>query len=81
MAALTEPLEGVVRVRAVFTPHEKRNRGNGTACVAAVSQRALASGNRPILYTDLGNPTSNSIYRRIGYRAVAELLRYQFGQR
>jgi hypothetical protein len=79
MAALTEPLEGVVRVRAVFTPGEKRGRGNGTACVAAVSQRALASSNRPILYTDLGNPTSNSIYRRVGYRAVAEVLRYQFG--
>ena len=30
------------------------------------------------LYTDLGNPTSNSVYRRIGYRAVAEGLRYRF---
>jgi predicted GNAT family acetyltransferase len=31
-----------------------------------------------MLYTDLANPTSNSIYRRIGYRAVAEVLRYGF---
>ena len=31
------------------------------------------------LYTDLGNPTSNAIYRAIGYEAVAELLRYRFG--
>jgi uncharacterized protein len=33
---------------------------------------------RCILYTDLGNPTSNSVYRRIGYRAVAAALRYRF---
>jgi uncharacterized protein len=38
----------------------------------------LAARRRCILYTDLGNPTSNSIYRRIGYRAVAECLRYRF---
>jgi len=36
------------------------------------------AGFRCILYTDLANPTSNSIYRRIGYRAVAEGLRYRF---
>jgi predicted GNAT family acetyltransferase len=35
-------------------------------------------GYRCILYTDLGNPISNSVYRRIGYNAVAEALRYRF---
>ena len=33
---------------------------------------------RCILYTDLANSTSNSIYRAIGYRAVAEALKYDF---
>jgi hypothetical protein len=28
--------------------------------------------------SDLGNPTSNLVYRRIGYRAVSEGLRYRF---
>ena len=37
-------------------------------------------GTRCILYTDLGNPTANSVYRRLGYRAVAEALRYRFDQ-
>jgi hypothetical protein len=46
--------------------------------VAAVSAGVLAAGRRCILYTDLGNPTSNSVYRRIGYRAVVECLRYRF---
>ena len=78
MAALSDPVEGVVRVQAVYTPPDKRNQGYGAACVAAVSSHALERGDRCILYTDLGNPTSNSIYRRIGYSAVAEVLRYEF---
>ena len=36
------------------------------------------AGHHCILYTDLGNPTSTSEYRRIGYRVVAEGLRYKF---
>jgi predicted GNAT family acetyltransferase len=43
-----------------------------------LSRRMRDEGYRCILYTDLGNPTSNSVYRRIGYGAVAEGLRYRF---
>ena len=32
-----------------------------------------------VLYTALANPTSNAIYRSLGYEAVAEVLRYRFG--
>ena len=78
MAATSEPVEGVVRVQAVYTPPERRNRGYAGACVAGLSQRMQQAGHRCILYTDLGNPTSNSVYRRIGYRAVREGLRYRF---
>jgi predicted GNAT family acetyltransferase len=38
----------------------------------------LRSGCRCVLYTDLGNPTSNSMYRKISYSAVAEVTRYAF---
>ena len=79
MAAHSEPVEGMVRVQAVYTPPERRNRGYAGACVADLSRRMLEEGYRCMLYTDLGNPTSNSVYRRIGYRAVAEGLRYRFG--
>jgi predicted GNAT family acetyltransferase len=78
MAANTEPVEGVVRVQAVYTPPENRNRGYAGACVGELSKLLLAGGHRCMLYTDLGNPTSNSIYRRLGYRSVAEVLRYRF---
>ena len=78
MAVGREPVQGVVRLSGVYTPPEKRKHGYAAACVHALSKHLRGSGYRCILYTDLGNPTSNSIYRRIGYRAVAEALRYRF---
>jgi uncharacterized protein len=81
MVAHTRPVDGVVRVQYVYTPRERRQRGYAGACVAEMSRRLRSSGHRVALYTDLGNPVSNSIYRRIGYRAVAEMLRYTFHER
>ena len=81
MCGLTAPAEGVVRVGPVYTPPELRGRGYASALVATVSADVRAAGNRGILYTDLENPTSNSIYRNIGYRAVSEVLSYEFGPR
>lgn len=78
MAAASPPVEGVVRIGHVYTPPERRRRGYAGACVRDLSRRARDAGHRCILYTDLGNPTSNSVYRRIGYRAVAEFIRYRF---
>jgi predicted GNAT family acetyltransferase len=79
MAVCRNPVEGVVRVTGAYTPPQWRRRGYAEACVYEVSKRSIEAGYRPILYTDLGNPTSNSTYRRIGYKAVSEGLFYQFG--
>jgi predicted GNAT family acetyltransferase len=78
MAVGRDPVQGVVRLAGVYTPPEKRNHGNAAACVHALSKHLRDRGHRCILYTDLANPTSNSIYRRIGYKAVVEALRYRF---
>jgi uncharacterized protein len=72
-------VEGVVRVQAAYTPPERRNRGYAGACVGGLWKRIGNGGYHCILYTDLGNPISNYVFRRIGYRAVAEALRYRFG--
>jgi predicted GNAT family acetyltransferase len=62
-----------VRVGPVYTPPEHRRRGYAGALVAAVTQRQLEGGRTfTYLYTDLSNPTSNSIYKKVGYRRVAE---------
>jgi len=67
------------RLGPVYTPPERRRRGYGTSLVAAVSSWLLAHGRtRCFLYTDLANPTSNAIYRRIGYRQVAESAEYGY---
>ncbi|HVF74211.1 MAG TPA: GNAT family N-acetyltransferase [Acidimicrobiales bacterium] len=79
IAAASTPLDGVSRIAFVYTPPERRGTGYASGCVAALSQRLLDEGHRPMLYTDLGNPVSNSIYRRMGYRAAGECLRYRFG--
>lgn len=78
LAGLSDPMADVVRVGPVYTPPERRNCGYATSLVATVSRGVRCGGHRCILYTDLGNPTSNSIYRAVGYRAVAEALRYSF---
>ena len=79
MAAAQPPHAGISRVNYVFTPPERRGRGYAAACVAALSAEVTRNGSGCMLYTDLGNPTSNAIYQRLGYRPVAEALRYQFG--
>jgi predicted GNAT family acetyltransferase len=73
-----DPVHSVVRLSGVYTPEEKRNHGYASACVYALSKILRDAGHRCILYTDLGNPTSNAIYQRIGYRAVGEAVRYRF---
>jgi ribosomal protein S18 acetylase RimI-like enzyme len=66
-----------VRIGYVYTPPERRGRGYASALVAEVSQEMLDSGCAwCTLYTDLSNPTSNAIYRRIGYRLIEEVQDY-----
>ena len=77
LAGVTEPVEGVVRVPLAYTPPERRGRGYIQACVGALTQRVLGEGYRCTLYADLGNPASNAAFRRVGYRAVGEVLRYR----
>lgn len=79
MAVPRGPAGGVIRVSLVYTPPEHRRHGYAAACVQNLSEAMRAAGNRCILHTDLNNATSNSVYRRIGYRAIAECLRYRFG--
>jgi len=76
----TAPMSGLVRIGPVFTPPEHRRHGYAGACVASVSAHALSQGHGCILYTDLGNPTSNSVYRALGYGTISETIRYAFDE-
>ncbi len=64
---------GGLRINAVYTPPELRGRGYASNLVAHVSQTVLADGyDFAFLYTDLSNLISNAIYRRLGYRHMAD---------
>lgn len=66
-------------VGLVYTPPELRGRGYATALVAAGSQALLDAGHTAcVLFTDLANPISNSIYQKIGYRPIADFEIYRF---
>lgn len=68
------------RIGPVYTPPEYRQRGYATACVAALSQTLLDQGCRScFLFTDQANPTSNHIYRKIGYQRMCDWTDYRFG--
>ena len=68
-----------VRIGPVYTPPGQRSHGYASSLVAALSTDRLAAGSRfCFLYTDLANPTSNAIYRRIGYEQVCESAEIEF---
>jgi len=66
-------------VNFVYTPPSLRRKGYATECVAKLSKLLLEEGNKYcFLFTDLSNPTSNSIYQKIGYRPVIDENHYKF---
>jgi hypothetical protein len=66
------------RVGPVYTPPELRGRGYASALTAALTEQLLAHRRFCFLFTDLANPTSNSIYQRIGYTPVADVTLWRF---
>ncbi len=77
MAVAAWPTMTGIRISSVYTPPAERGRGFATAVTAAVTASQLAAGRRScFLYTDVANPTSNRIYRSLGYRPVADVDRY-----
>ena len=73
MAKITRELQTTCVIGLVYTPPYFRGRGYATSCVAAVSQIGLDKGyKKTVLYTDLANPTSNSIYMKIGYKSICD---------
>jgi RimJ/RimL family protein N-acetyltransferase len=80
-ACASTPIGGMSRVGPVWTPPEHREHGYGSAVTAAVSQHARDAGaDDVILFTDLTNPVSNSIYQKIGYRPVYDATELEFAR-
>ncbi len=79
-AGVSPVIAGMSRIGPVFTPPELRRRGYASGVVAAGSAYALTQGAQEVLlYTDLANPTSNSVYRKLGYIVVDDALSLDLG--
>ncbi|MCL2058322.1 MAG: GNAT family N-acetyltransferase [Oscillospiraceae bacterium] len=79
MARLHREIRTVCGIGGVYTPPFFRGRGYATSGVAALSRLALGRGfTKCVLYTDLANPTSNSIYQKIGYKPICDSLEIKF---
>lgn len=79
MAKASAPIDGMSRIGPVYTPPEQRERGYGSAVTAAASRWGLDRGAvTMLLFTDLTNPTSNSIYQKLGYRPVFDTVELLF---
>jgi predicted GNAT family acetyltransferase len=79
MARKSRPSINGIVISLVYTPKEIRKKGYASSLVASLSQHLLNEGYKFCsLYTDLANPTSNHIYKEIGYNPVAESVMYSF---
>jgi GNAT superfamily N-acetyltransferase len=79
MAGRNVTVAGVSRIGPVYTPPIRRRHGYGAAVTAACTQDALDRGARQVvLFTDVANPTSNSIYQQLGYRPLDERVIVRF---
>lgn len=79
-AGTGSPTPRGIRIGPVYTPGKQRGHGYASALVAFLSQLQLDSGREFVfLFTDLANPTSNSIYQKVGYRAVIDADDYVAG--
>lgn len=68
----------IARIGPVYTPPAYRHNGFAGALTAALSQELLARGAKVMLYTDAKNPTSNSIYQKIGFELIDKNIQFTF---
>ena len=78
MALSTRPTKNGISIGGVYTPPELRKKGYASSCVAMLCKRLLKAYDFCALYTDLSNPTSNAIYKRIGFREHCDSAQYSF---
>ncbi|MCL1990401.1 MAG: GNAT family N-acetyltransferase [Defluviitaleaceae bacterium] len=79
MAKIARKVESTCGIGYVYTPPYLRGKGYASACVATLSALMLNQGFlKCALYTDLANPTSNSIYQKIGYAPVCDSIEIKF---
>jgi len=71
-AKRARPTENGITVSFVYTSPSARGKGYARSLVADLSRQLLETKSFCVLYTDLTNPTSNKIYREVGYQQIMD---------
>lgn len=72
MAGRLRSLSQTESIGYVYTPPNLRGNGYASKVVEEVTRLVIEDGKIATLYTDLSNPTSNSIYMKIGYKPFCD---------
>jgi predicted GNAT family acetyltransferase len=79
LAVVRLPVAGVSRIGPVYTPTTHRGNGYGAAVTAAAALWAREhSSDDVVLFADLANPTSNTIYQRLGFQPISDYAHIDF---
>jgi uncharacterized protein len=77
MASQARSTKNGATINAVYTPNEFKRKGYASQVVWHLTKKLLGQGYTFCsLYTDLANPTSNSIYKKIGYERISDSVVY-----
>lgn len=79
MAANTRSTLNGGTISLVYTPKEFRGFGHASTTVSLLSDILIKNGKKfTCLFTDLTNPTSNSIYQKIGFIKIGQNIHFDF---
>ncbi len=79
IAGWAGPTPNGIRINSVYTPRKHRSKGYASNLVAHLTHHLLTQGRKYcFLFTDQANPTSNSIYQKLGYRPISDSIRWEF---
>ena len=79
IVGVSRPMKNGATIGVVYTPPQHRNKGYATSSVLVLTKKLLSDGySFCSLYTDLANPTSNSIYTKIGYVPIGDAVAFDF---
>lgn len=64
------------RVSTVYTPPQERRKGYAANLIYHITNRLLADGKVPLLYTDYHYVPSNQAYKNVGYQDMGVLINF-----
>ena len=78
LARVSEREDGIAYISTVVTDEPYRGHGYAAALVSSICADAHERGERTMLYADTGYPSSNALYRKVGFCETGRLIGFDF---